>query len=45
MVINCVINNYEIPKLKNIVLHLDPDAFMFISDTAEVSGRGFPVPR
>lgn len=38
MVINCVINNYEIPKLKNIVLHLDPDAFMFISDTAEVSG-------
>lgn len=44
MVINCVINNYEIPKLKNIVLELDPDAFMFISDTAEVSGRGFSVP-
>jgi uncharacterized membrane-anchored protein YitT (DUF2179 family) len=45
MVISCVVNNYEIPRLKEIVLDLDPYAFMFISDTAEVSGRGFPVPK
>ncbi|MFY9140052.1 MAG: YitT family protein, partial [Thermacetogeniaceae bacterium] len=44
MVINCVVNNYEIPKLKDIVLALDPNAFMFISDTAEVSGKGFTMP-
>jgi uncharacterized membrane-anchored protein YitT (DUF2179 family) len=44
MVINCVVNNYEIPKLKDIVLDLDPNAFMFISDTAEVSGKGFTMP-
>lgn len=44
MVINCVVNNYEIPKLKEIVLTLDPNAFMFISDTAEVSGKGFTIP-
>lgn len=44
MVINCVVNNYEIPKLKEIVLDLDPSAFMFISDTAEVSGKGFTIP-
>ncbi len=44
MVINCVVNNYEIPKLKEIVLDLDPNAFMFISDTAEVSGKGFTMP-
>lgn len=44
MVINCVVNNYEIPKLKDIVLALDPNAFMFIADTAEVSGKGFTMP-
>lgn len=43
MVISCVVNNYEIPRLKAIILDLDPHAFMFISDTAEVSGRGFPA--
>lgn len=44
MVINCVVNNFEIPKLKDIVLELDPDAFMFISETTEVSGKGFTLP-
>jgi len=44
MVINCVVNNIEIPRLKDIVLRIDPRAFMFISDTAEVSGKGFTLP-
>lgn len=44
MVISCVVNNFEIPKLKDIVLKLDPNAFMFISETTEVSGKGFTLP-
>lgn len=44
MVISCVVNNFEIPKVKEIVFQLDPSAFMFVSETAEVSGKGFTMP-
>ncbi|MDD2553436.1 MAG: YitT family protein [Desulfotomaculaceae bacterium] len=40
-VINCVINRFEMARLKNIVAETDPDAFMYISDTSEVLGWGF----
>lgn len=43
-VINCVVNHYEIPRLKEIVLEADPKAFMFITETVEVSGKGFTLP-
>ncbi len=44
MVINCVVNQFEIPKVKDILLELDPQAFMFISETTEVTGKGFTLP-
>lgn len=40
-VINCVVNNYEIAKLRDLVLNTDQQAFMFVTDVAEVSGKGF----
>ena len=43
-VINCVVNHYEIPRVKEIVLDVDPKAFMFVTETVEVSGRGFSLP-
>jgi uncharacterized membrane-anchored protein YitT (DUF2179 family) len=43
-VITCVVNHYEIPKVKEIVLDADPRAFMFVTDTVEVSGQGFTMP-
>lgn len=41
MVINCVVNHYEIAKVKEILLEVDPKAFMFVTETAEVKGKGF----
>ncbi len=41
LVINCVVNHFEIAKLKEIVLQTDPNAFMFITETVDVTGRGF----
>ncbi|MGD0153085.1 MAG: YitT family protein [Thermacetogeniaceae bacterium] len=43
-VINCVVNHYEIPRVKEIVLDVDPKAFMFVTETVEVSGKGFSLP-
>lgn len=40
-VVNCVVNRFEIARLKSIVLQADPEAFMYISDASEVLGRGF----
>ncbi|MEG6616778.1 YitT family protein [Peptococcaceae bacterium 1198_IL3148] len=40
-VINCVVNHYEIAKLKQIIIETDPHAFMFITETIEVAGEGF----
>ena len=39
--INCVIGHYELAKLKELVLETDKDAFIFVTETVEVMGRGF----
>lgn len=39
--INCVVGHYELAKLKEIVLEIDRDAFIFITETVEVMGKGF----
>jgi len=41
--INCVVGHYEIARLKEIVLEVDRDAFIFITETVEVMGRGFTI--
>jgi uncharacterized membrane-anchored protein YitT (DUF2179 family) len=43
-VLNCVVNHYQIPLLKEIVFAIDPKAFMFITETVEVAGKGFTMP-
>jgi uncharacterized membrane-anchored protein YitT (DUF2179 family) len=40
-VINCVINRFELARLKDIVVKIDPGAFMYVSDASEVLGKGF----
>ena len=44
-VVNCVVNHFEIARIKNIVVEIDPYAFMFITETIEVSGKGFTYPK
>ena len=41
--INCVVSHYEIAKLKDIVLEVDRHAFIFITETVEVMGKGFTI--
>lgn len=41
MVINCVVNHFEIVKVKEIVTEIDKKAFVFVTETVEVMGRGF----
>jgi uncharacterized membrane-anchored protein YitT (DUF2179 family) len=38
-VITCVVNHYEIPKVREIVMDVDPRAFMFVTETVEVMGN------
>ncbi|TEB04996.1 hypothetical protein Psch_03759 [Pelotomaculum schinkii] len=40
-IVNCVVNRFELAKLKKIVAESDPNAFVYISDASEVMGRGF----
>jgi len=40
-VLICVVSNFELATLKEIVHDADPQAFFFVSDTSEVSGKGF----
>jgi len=42
-IIYCIIKTMELPKLKDLVTRIDPKAFMSVSDTKEVLGRGFYV--
>lgn len=42
-VLNCVVNHFEIAKLKEIVDEIDEKAFMFVTETVEVAGRGFTI--
>ena len=41
VVVNCVVNRFELAKVKDIVAEMDPQAFMYISDASEVMGKGF----
>lgn len=41
IVINCVLNHFEIAKIKQIVFNIDPQAFMYVTEIKEVSGKGF----
>lgn len=38
-IIYCVVNQFELARLKEVVIMLDPRAFMTISETSEVLGR------
>lgn len=40
-VIYCIVDQREFVKVREIVDQIDPDAFMSISETVEVKGRGF----
>jgi len=41
MVINCVVNHFEMAKLREIVSEVDRKAFVFVTETVEVMGKGF----
>ncbi|GKX67198.1 YitT family protein [Inconstantimicrobium mannanitabidum] len=43
LVVLTVISNRELPKLNELVLAIDPKAFMIISRVNEVKGRGFTM--
>lgn len=43
MVVLTVVSNRELPKLNNLVLSIDPKAFMVINRVNEVKGRGFTI--
>lgn len=36
-----VISNRDLPKVNQLVLEVDPEAFMIVSQINEVRGRGF----
>lgn len=40
-IIYCIVKTVEIPRLKRIVTHYDPEAMFSVIDTKEVDGRGF----
>ncbi|MDQ0339926.1 uncharacterized membrane-anchored protein YitT (DUF2179 family) [Caldalkalibacillus uzonensis] len=39
----CVVNQMEVTKLKELVRHIDPAAFVVVTDANEVLGEGFKV--
>jgi uncharacterized membrane-anchored protein YitT (DUF2179 family) len=43
-VIYSVISPFELAKLKDLVITIDPKAFMIINETEEVIGKGFDQP-
>lgn len=40
-VLLCVMRKYQLPKLKEIVMEIDEEAFVIVSDVKEVIGLGF----
>ena len=38
-----VVSLTQVSRVKTIVAHHDPQAFMIVSDTSEVSGKGFTL--
>jgi uncharacterized membrane-anchored protein YitT (DUF2179 family) len=43
LVVLTVVSNRELPRLNNLVLAIDPKAFMIINQVNEVKGRGFTI--
>ena len=43
MALLTVVSNREMPKLNQLVLEIDPKAFMIITQVNEVMGRGFTL--
>ena len=43
-VIYSVVSLFELAKLKDLVMAIDPNAFLIINETQEVIGRGFDFP-
>lgn len=43
LVVLTIVSNRELPKLNNLVLSIDPQAFMVINQVNEVKGRGFTM--
>ena len=43
MALMTVVSNREMPKLNQLVLEIDPKAFMIINQVNEVMGRGFTL--
>ena len=41
LLLYCVVGRKEIVALKELVDHIDPDAFVIVSDVREVHGEGF----
>jgi uncharacterized membrane-anchored protein YitT (DUF2179 family) len=39
-----VISPFELAKLKDLVITVDPKAFLIINETQEVIGKGFDQP-
>ncbi len=44
-VVFVVINLTQIARLKEVITEIDPNAFIFITPTADVIGRGFTAPK
>ncbi|MNZ93571.1 hypothetical protein D3C78_1126460 [compost metagenome] len=44
-VLMVVVGQNEVPRLKQLVQSMDADAFVIISNTAEVLGQGFKLER
>lgn len=42
-VVLSVISNRELPKLNDMVLSIDPNAFMIVNQISQVNGRGFTL--
>ncbi|MGI5958902.1 MAG: YitT family protein [Massiliimalia sp.] len=40
-VLICVVKKHEYSEIKNIVHEIDPDAFVFVTETDEIMGEGF----
>lgn len=45
MVVLTVVSNRQVPKLRNLVLEIDKEAFIIINNVNEVRGKGFSLKR
>lgn len=43
-ILYCIVSPKQLPRLKELVLRVDENAFMSITDTSEVQGKGFVNP-